>query len=282
MKLFHTHNTALLVSVPQAMVDTEELAKGYISVSDTQYDAGIFLLKRLGNLVGMRVLDVGCGPGNLTAHIAELVGDTGSVVGVDPSRERIAIAVEQEQVKKPNLSFYGGRAEDLSLFPSASFDVVFVNSTFHWVEDQPLALKEFARVLKPGGTSRLGISGGSGDYVAALQRIKADVMSREPFRLYPEEKPAKFLKRREIEKLLDNAGFSNREIVINTIIKSARNAEAMLDWLDRSSSGKTYGHLPLDLRPKAREQMKQEWEKITTEDGIRMEMELLVTVAIRN
>lgn len=282
MKLLHTHITALSVSVPQAMVDTEELAKGYISVSDTQYDAGIFLLKRLGNLVGMRVLDVGCGPGNLTAHIAELVGDAGSVVGVDPSRERIAIAVEQEQVKKPNLSFYEGRAEDLSLFPSASFDVVFVNSTFHWVEDQPLALKEFARVLKPGGTGRLGISGGSGDYVATLQRIKADVMSREPFRLYPEEKPAKFLKRREIEKLLDNAGFSNREIFINTIIKSARNAEAMLDWLDRSSSGKTYGHLPLHLRPKAREQMKQEWEKITTEDGIRMEMELLVTVAIRN
>lgn len=264
------------------MVDTEELAKGYSSVSDTQYEAGIFLLKRLGKFVGMRVLDVGCGPGNLTAHIAELVGDTGSVVGVDPSRERIAIAVEQEQVKKSNLSFFEGRAEDLSRFPSASFDVVFVNSTFHWVEDQPLAVKEFARVLKPGGRGRLGISGGSGDYVAELQRIKADVMSREPFRLYPEKKPAKFIKRRELEGLLDSAGFSNREIVINTIIKSARNSEAMLDWLDKSSSGKTYGHIPLELRPLVREQMKQEWDKITTEDGIRMEMELLVTVAIKD
>ncbi|KAH8651513.1 S-adenosyl-L-methionine-dependent methyltransferase [Tricladium varicosporioides] len=259
------------------MVDTEELAKGYTFVSDTQYDAGIFLLKRLEIVRGMRVLDVGCGPGNLTAHIAEVVGENGSVVGIDPSKERIAIALEKTM---PNLSFYEGKAEDLSLFPSSSIDVVFVNSTFHWVEDQPAALKECARVLKPGG--RLGISGGSGDYVAAHEKIKADVLSRERYRIYPEKSPPKFLKRRELESLLDNAEFSRRDIVINTIIKSAKDPEAMIEWLDTSSSGKTYGGIPLDLRPKAREEMKQEWAKLTTEEGIRMEMELLVTVAIKN
>ena len=259
------------------MVDTEDLAKGYTLLSDTQYDAGIFLLKRLGAVLDMRVLDVGCGPGNLSAHIAEVVGDKGSVIGIDPSKERIAIALEKTM---PNLSFYEGKAEDLSLFPSASIDVVFVNSTFHWVEDQPAALKECARVLKTGG--RLGISGGSGDYVTAQEKIKADVLSKERYRIYPEKKPPKYLKQRDLENLLDNAGFSQREIVINTIIKSVKDAEAMIEWLDTSSSGKTYGDIPLDLRPKAREEMKQEWDKLTTEDGIRMEMELLVTVAIKN
>lgn len=259
------------------MVDSEELAKGYTFVSDTQYDAGIFLLQRLGTVRGMRVLDVGCGPGNLTAHIAEVVGDNGSVVGVDPSKERIAIALEKAV---PNLSFYEGKAEDLSLFPPATIDVVFMNSTFHWVQDQPAALKECARVLKPGG--RLGISGASGDYVAAHEKIRADVLSREPYRIYPEESPPKFLKQRELESLLDNAGFSKREMVINTIIKSAKDAEAMIDWLVTSSSGRTYGGIPLDLRPQAREEMKVEWDKLATEEGIRMEMELLVTVAIKD
>lgn len=263
------------------MVDTEELAQGYTLVNNTQYDAGMFLLERLGIESGMHVLDVGCGPGNLAAHIAtQLVGKTGSVVGIDPSKERIGIAIGLEETY-PNVSFHVGRAEDLAQFPSSSIDVVFVNSTFHWVEDQALAMKEFARVLKQGG--RVGISGGSGDFVAAHEKIKADVLSRERYRIYPEPKDSpKFLKRRELEILLDNAGFSKREIVINTIIKSAQSSEAMIDWLDTSSSGKTYGGIPLDLRPQAREEMKLEWDKLVTEDGIRMEMELLVIVAIRD
>ena len=259
------------------MTDTQDLAKGYTFVNDTQYDAGLFLLKRLAIASGARVLDVGCGPGNLTSHIAEIVGAEGSVVGIDPSKERIAIALKET---KPNLSFHEGRAEDLSLFPSASFDVVFVNSTFHWVEDQPAALYEFARVLKSGG--RLGISGGSGDYLTAQERIKAEVLSRDRYRIYPEKGGPKFLKQRELESLLDKAGFFDRDIVINTIIKSAKDADAMIDWLDASSSGKTYGGIPLDLRPSAREEMKHEWDKLTTEGGIKMELELLVTVAVKS
>ncbi|KAF8853022.1 S-adenosyl-L-methionine-dependent methyltransferase [Acephala macrosclerotiorum] len=232
------------------LLDTKELAKGYTVVSNTQFDAGLFLLKRLGIAPGNRVLDVGCGPGNLTAHIAELAGKDGSVVGIDPSKERIALAIELEKVT-PNLSFFEGRAEDLSHFPPASFGIVFVNSTFHWVQDQPAAIREFARVLKSGG--RLGISSGSGDYVAAHEKIKAD------------KGGPKFIKQCELETLLDNSGFSEREIV-----------------LDTSSSGATYGGIPLGLRPKAREEMKQEWAKITTEEGIRMEMELLVTVGVKD
>jgi ubiquinone/menaquinone biosynthesis C-methylase UbiE len=258
------------------MGDTAELANGYTLVNDTQYDAGLFLLERLEVHEGMHVLDVGCGPGNLTFRLAETVGKDGRVVGIDLSRERIALA---QQKVAPNLSFAEGRAEDLSTFASESFDVVFVNSTFHWVEDQATALKEFARVLKSGG--RLGISGGSGDFEAIHEKIKADVLSREPYRKYPEQSGPKFLKQRELEQLLDGAGFAQRKIVVNTIVKSAKNADAMINWLDTSSSGKTYGGMPLDLRPNAREEMRKEWDKVTTEKGIRMDMELLVTVAVK-
>ncbi|KAI3318362.1 S-adenosyl-L-methionine-dependent methyltransferase [Xylariaceae sp. AK1471] len=261
-----------------AMPDTEELARGYTFVNHTQYNVGISLLGRLGIARGMRVIDVGCGPGNLTSQIAELVGENGSVVGVDPSKERIAIAIAVETVK-PNLTFREGRAEDLSQFSSGSFDAVFVNSTLHWVQDQPAALMEFGRILRPGG--RLGISGGSGDFIAVHEKIKADVLSRDRYRVYPEQDPPKFLKQVELEVLLDEAGFHEREIVRTKLVKFAEDADAMLNWLDTSSSGKTYGGIPLELRPRAREEMKQEWNKLATEEGIRMEMEALVTVAIK-
>jgi arsenite methyltransferase len=69
--------------------------------------------------------------------------------------------------------------------------------------------------------------------------------------------------------------------VVNTIVKEAGDGAEMIEWLDTSSSGKTYGGIPLDLRPRAREEMKLEWDKVTTEDGIKMKMQLLVTVATK-
>ncbi|KAF1952476.1 S-adenosyl-L-methionine-dependent methyltransferase [Byssothecium circinans] len=259
------------------MADTEELARGYTQLNKTQVGASAFLLEKLGIDPGMQVLDVGCGPGDITSHLADLVGEKGSVVGIDPSKERITLALQKT---RPNLSFRVGRAEDLSQFAADSFDAVFVNSTLHWVQNQPLAIKEFARVLKPGG--RLGISGGSGDFLTAQERIKANVLSRDPYRQYPEESPPKFLKQKEMERLLDDAGLSNKKFFINKIVKATKDADEMIDWLDTSSSGKTYGGIPLDLRPRAREEMKVEWNKLVKDDGIHMDMELLVTVAFKS
>ncbi|KAI8232901.1 putative permease [Colletotrichum sp. SAR 10_96] len=267
---------AAKVSPTSVHIDQDELARGYTLVNDTQFNTGLFLLDRLEVGPGMRVLDVGCGPGNLTAHIADIVGSEGHVDGVDPSKERLALARE---VARPNLSFHVGTAEDLSQFKTATYDIVFVNSTFHWVQDQPAAIAEFARVLRPGG--RLGMSGGSGDYKAAHEKIKEEVLGREPYRNYPVISGPKFIKQKDLDQLLAGAGFKETTFVINKIVKTAKDGEAMINWLDSSSSGKTYGGVPVELRSKVREEMKQEWEKLTTKDGIHMDMQLLVTVATR-
>jgi arsenite methyltransferase len=133
--------------------DSAELAETYDRVSDSQLESGKRLAARLGIGPGDRVLDVGCGTGRLARHLADLVGPSGKVVGIDPLPERVALARAHAGGV---VSFEAGQAEDLGAFADASFDVVTLSAVFHWIDDRPRALREVRRVLRPGG--RMGLT----------------------------------------------------------------------------------------------------------------------------
>jgi ubiquinone/menaquinone biosynthesis C-methylase UbiE len=96
------------------------------------------------------VLDVGCGPGNITADLAGLV-PRGSVRGIDRSADVVAQASRHyEPGDHRNLSFHVGDVAHLD-FPDASFDVVFVHQVLQHLSDPVGALREMRRVVKPGG-----------------------------------------------------------------------------------------------------------------------------------
>jgi ubiquinone/menaquinone biosynthesis C-methylase UbiE len=107
----------------------------------------IELVKRVTKLVSEggagRCLDVGCGSGQLTVQLAEHFKE---VVGVDRSEPQLKNALKHPRVKY----FRVEDAVDLSRFPDATFDCLTVAQTLHWLPIEP-ALKEFHRVLKPGG-----------------------------------------------------------------------------------------------------------------------------------
>src|SRR5262249_8757268 len=132
--------------------DTSQLAETYDRISDFQFEGGKRLVERLNLQAGERVLDVGCGTGRLAHWIAERVGPTGSVAGIAPLAERIALATARADA----ITFAVGQAEDLGAFADESFDAVTMSAVFHWVADKPRALAEIRRVLRPGG--RLGVT----------------------------------------------------------------------------------------------------------------------------
>ena len=109
-------------------------------------------------LQGCRVLDLGCGSGRDVYALAQLVGPTGSVVGVDMTDEQLAIAEKYRAHHAgvfgyDNVKFLQGyieRLEDLDLKPG-SFDVIVSNCVVNLSPDKDAVMRGVHRLLKPGG-----------------------------------------------------------------------------------------------------------------------------------
>lgn len=101
------------------------------------------LLAGTGAGPGARVLDVGCGSGQLLAHLL-----AGGYVpsGVDPARRMVELA----RGNAPGADVRLGGFESLP-FPDAAFDAVLAVNSLQFVEDHVAALREATRVLAPGG-----------------------------------------------------------------------------------------------------------------------------------
>jgi demethylmenaquinone methyltransferase/2-methoxy-6-polyprenyl-1,4-benzoquinol methylase len=102
-------------------------------------------LLRLGLTPGARLLDVGSGTGVIAAAAQKLVGDAGLVVALDPSTGML-----REARARGVLRIVPGRGERLP-FADASFDALTMGYALRHVDDLDGALREYARVLRPGG-----------------------------------------------------------------------------------------------------------------------------------
>ncbi|MBI0576141.1 demethylmenaquinone methyltransferase [Neobacillus cucumis] len=102
---------------------------------------------------GSKALDVCCGTGDWTIALAEAVGPSGEVVGLDFSKNMLKVG--QEKVNHLGLNqvkLIHGNAMELP-FPDQSFDYVTIGFGLRNVPDYLQVLKEMNRVLKPGGVA---------------------------------------------------------------------------------------------------------------------------------
>lgn len=134
---------------------------------------------------GQRVLDVACGTGVLARTVADRVGSTGAVVGLDVNEGMLAVA----QRKVPTLEWKQGRAEALP-WDGETFDAVVSQFGLMFFEDRRTALQEMMRVLRPGGRLAVAVwdsldhSPGYAAMTDLLQRLFGDQAAnalRAPF-----------------------------------------------------------------------------------------------------
>ena len=131
------------------------LARVHPEVSSRYYGCGLVCPPLLE---GCRILDLGSGSGRDVYLLAQLVGASGDVVGVDMTPEQLDVArrhqaFHAEQFGYANVRFLEGQIEALDALDlePASFDVIVSNCVLNLSTDKPAVLRGVQRLLKPGG-----------------------------------------------------------------------------------------------------------------------------------
>jgi len=137
------------------MADGLEFGKGVNTALEMAYKTPDIIAARLAVVnalalqPGQNVLDIGSGPGLLARDIAQHVGSTGSMLGIDLADNMLASATELCK----DLPWVRFEKSDAMSLPYAdnSFDRLVSTQVYEYVSDLDGALAEFSRVLKPGG-----------------------------------------------------------------------------------------------------------------------------------
>src|SRR5205814_2730658 len=104
------------------------------------------LLALLPSAHGRRVLDLGCGAGQLSQHLAK--GGATEVIGVDVSERMLGLA--RAEFSHPKVTYVRVAIEDAG-FRAGQFDLVVSVLAFHYVEDYAGLMRRIAGWLAPGG-----------------------------------------------------------------------------------------------------------------------------------
>jgi SAM-dependent methyltransferase len=129
--------------------DYETFAAAYARASETSPYNALYerpaILALAGDVRGRRVLDAGCGSG---AHAAELIARGAAVTGMDLSAGLVEIARER---LGPGVPVHVGDLSQPLPFGESAFDLVLSSLVMHYIGDWEPTLREFHRVLAPGG-----------------------------------------------------------------------------------------------------------------------------------
>jgi len=134
------------------MNQTAKGAESYLKTSEIlQQKYFNMLISSVNVQKGWNILDLGCGTGNGTIKLSNMVGPKGKVVGVDPIAQRIQLAKKRNC--RNNIEYHIGYGQNVVEFGKGRFDLVIAASVLHWnqLEEKQRIFKSVFESLKFGG-----------------------------------------------------------------------------------------------------------------------------------
>ena len=220
------------------MSSSKDVAKSYQQVSLFQREEGKKLIDDVEIHRGHVILDLGCGTGELSAYLSELVGQDGRVVAVDPDSYRVEVARESHREVK-NLEFQEGSSASFPGMGSETYDIVFSNFVFHWIQDKEEAFKNMFRSLKPAGKIVVSYTDRLSSIVSKIYRELQNSESME--RMLSKRW---FERRANMEEMCSAAGF---EIIKSVDVKmddfEFENVESLCSFILATNQGRFVSEL---------------------------------------
>ena len=210
-----------------------QAALGYkqSSLSIQKMDGQIFIETDVCPQAGDTILDLGCGAGELSAYLAELVGPEGKVVAVDPDKERILLA-QQSYDDVKSLSFVEGSASNFPGIASELYDIILCNYVMHWIPEKQQLFKNMFEGLKHEGKIAIQYI----DYIcpflsSAFKQLNPEYAERIFEMYHCEERP-------KIEQYCSSAGFHiTQSYDTHSIQPVFQTIDNLLNWLWSSTHG---------------------------------------------